>query len=197
MGHAVNDDALDVLFRKARTYRHWREKPVTPQMLMAVYDLFRWGPTTNNTCPARVVFVTSHAAKERLKPHLSAGNVDQTMKAPATAIIAYDLHFYEMMGKLSSNPNMRESWMQRSPKDIEEAAFRSGTLQGAYLMLAARALGLDCGPMSGFKNAGVDAEFFAGTSWKSNFLCNIGYGSEEGMRPRYGRLDFDEACKII
>jgi 3-hydroxypropanoate dehydrogenase len=197
MGHAVNDDALDVLFRNARTYRHWQDKNVTPQMLMAVYDLFRWGPTTNNTCPARVVFVISQTAKERLKPHLSAGNAEQTMKAPATAIIAYDLKFYEMLGKLSSNPNARESWMQKSPKDIEEAAFRSGSLQGAYLMLAARALGLDCGAMSGFSNAGVDKEFFAETSWKSNFLCNLGYGSDEGMRPRYGRLDFDEACRIL
>jgi 3-hydroxypropanoate dehydrogenase len=193
----VNDEALDVLFRNARTYRNWQEKPVTPQMLMAIYELFRWGPTTNNTCPARVVFVTSQAAKQRLKPHLSAGNAEYTMKAPATAIIAYDLKFYEMMGKLSANPNARDSWAQKSPQDIEEAAFRSGTLQGAYLMLAARALGLDCGPMSGFSNAGVDKEFFAGTSWKSNFLCNIGYGTEEGLRPRAGRLDFDEACRIL
>jgi 3-hydroxypropanoate dehydrogenase len=197
MGHAVNDDALDVLFRRARTYRAWQDKPVTPQMLMAVYDLFRWGPTTNNTSPARVLFLTSQAAKERLMPHLSKGNVDQTMKAPAVAIIAYDLKFYDHMGKLSTNPTARESWMQKDAHSIEEAAFRSGTLQGGYLMLAARALGLDCGPMSGFSNSGVDAEFFTGTSWKSNFLCNIGYGAEEGMRARYGRLDFDEACKII
>jgi 3-hydroxypropanoate dehydrogenase len=197
MGHTVNDDALDVLFRKARTYRNWQDKPVTPQLLMAVYDLFRWGPTTNNTCPARLVFVTSQAAKDRLTPHLSTGNVEQTKKAPATAIIAYDLKFYEMLAKLSPNQNARDSWIQKNPQSIEEAAFRSGTLQGAYLMLAARALGLDCGPMSGFSNAGVDKEFFSGTSWKSNFLCNLGFGSEEGMRPRYGRLDFDEACRIL
>jgi 3-hydroxypropanoate dehydrogenase len=197
MGHAVNDDALDVLFRKARTYRSWQDKPVTPQILMAVYDLFRWGPTTNNTTPGRVLFVTSPAAKERLKPHLNKGNAEQTMKAPTTAIVAYDLRFYDQMGKLSPNPGSRDSWMQKSPADIEQAAFRSGTLQGGYLMLAARALGLDCGPMSGFSNAGVDVEFFAGTSWKSNFLCNLGYGAEDGMRPRYGRLDFDEACRIL
>jgi 3-hydroxypropanoate dehydrogenase len=197
MGHAVNDDALDVLFRRARTYRNWQDKPVTPQMLMAIYDLFRWGPTTNNTCPARVVFVTSPEAKARLKPHLTPGNTEQTMKAPATAIIAYDLKFYELMGKLSPNPNARDSWAQKTAQNIEESAFRSGTLQGAYFMLAARALGLDCGAMSGFSNAGVDKEFFAGTSWKSNFLCNIGYGAEEGLRPRAGRLDFDEACRIL
>ncbi len=197
MGHAVNDDALDVLFRRARTYRNWQDKPVTPQMLMAVYDLFRWGPTTNNTCPARVVFVTSPEAKARLKPHLTTGNTEQTMKAPATAIIAHDLKFYEFMGKLSPNPSARDSWAQKTAQNIEESAFRSGTLQGAYLMLAARALGLDCGAMSGFSNEGVDKEFFAGTSWKSNFLCNIGYGAEEGLRPRAGRLDFDEACRIL
>lgn len=197
MGHAVNDDALDVLFRRARTYRNWQDKPVTPQMLMAIYDLFRWGPTTNNTCPARVVFVTSPEAKARLKPHLTQGNTEQTMKAPATAIIAYDLKFYELMGKLSPNPNARDSWAQKTAQNIEESAFRSGTLQGAYLMLAARALGLDCGAMSGFSSEGVDKEFFAGTSWKSNFLCNIGYGAEEGLRPRAGRLDFDEACRIL
>jgi 3-hydroxypropanoate dehydrogenase len=198
MSHAVNDEALDVLFRKARTYRTWRDSPVTPQMLMAVYDLFRWGPTTNNTSPARIVFVVSRDGKERLKPHLSKGNADHTMAAPATAIVAYDLKFYDHMGKLApTNPTARESWMQKTPADIEEAAFRSGTLQGAYLMMAARALGLDCGPMSGFDNKGVDQEFFAGSSWKSNFLCNLGYGAEDGVRARAPRLDFDEACRIL
>ena len=198
MSHAINDEALDVLFRKARTYRKWRDQPVTPQMLMAVYDLFRWAPTTNNTSPARIVFVVSKEAKERLKPHLSKGNTDHTMAAPATAIVAYDLRFFDMMGKLApTNPTARDSWMQKSPADIEEAAFRSGTLQGAYLMLAARALGLDCGPMSGFDNKGVDKEFFAGSNWKSNFLCNLGYGAEDGVRARAPRLDFDEACRIL
>ena len=198
MSHAVNDDALDILFRNARTYRKWRSEPVTPQMLMAAYELMRWGPTTNNTSPARIVFVMSAAAKERLKPHLNKGNVEQTMTAPATAIIAYDLNFHEQMPKLSpTNPTSKETWAQKSPAEREEAAFRSGTLQGAYFMLAARAVGLDCGPMSGFSNEGVDAEFFAGTSVKSNFLCNLGYGSEEGLRPRAPRLDFDEACTIL
>src|SRR5882757_4435895 len=121
MDHAVNDDALDVLFRTARTYRKWQDKPVTPQMLMAVYDLFRWGPTTNNTNPARVLFLTSQAAKERLMPHLSKGNVEQTMTAPAVAIVAYDLKFYDKMDKLSTNPGARESWMQKDAHGIEEA----------------------------------------------------------------------------
>jgi 3-hydroxypropanoate dehydrogenase len=198
MGHAVNDEALDVLFRKARTYRKWREGPVTPQLLMAVYDLLRWGPTTSNTSPARFHFVVSKAAKERLKPHLSKGNVEHTMAAPATAIIAYDLSFFDMMGKLApTSSTARESWQQKSAGDIEEAAFRSGTLQGGYFILAARALGLDCGAMSGFDNKGVDKEFFSGTTLKSNFLCNIGYGAEDGIRARAPRLDFDEACRIL
>jgi 3-hydroxypropanoate dehydrogenase len=195
--HAVNDDALDVLFRKARTHRAWREGQITPQMLMAIYDLARWGPTTNNTSPMRVFFIVSQAAKERLKPHLNKGNVEQTMKAPATAIIAYDLAFYDKMAKLSANPNARESWMQKSPEEIAQAAFRGSSLQGGYFIMAARAIGLDAGPMSGFSNEGVDKEFFAGTSIKSNFLCNLGFGDPSDLRPRAGRLEFDEACKIL
>ena len=197
MSRAVNDEALEVLFRKARTHRQWRDEPVTAQMLMAIYDLMRWGPTTNNTSPARIVFVVSPEAKERLRPNLNAGNVEQTMRAPATAILAYDLQFYEMMPKLSPNPNARDSWSQRSEAEQHQAAFRNSSLQGGYFIMAARALGLDCGPMSGFNNAGVDQEFFAGTAIKSNFLCNLGYGDEASLRPRAGRLDFDEACRIL
>jgi len=197
VSHAVNDEALDILFRKAHTHRKWLNKPVTPQMLMAVFDLLRWAPTTNNTGPARFWFVVSQAAKERLKPHLSKTNVEQTMLAPATAIIGYDLKFYEKMDKLSANPGARDSWAQKSAAEIEEAAFRNSSLQGGYFILAARAVGLDCGPMSGFSNKGVDQEFFAGTSIKSNFLCNLGFGDETGVRPRAGRLEFDEACKIL
>jgi 3-hydroxypropanoate dehydrogenase len=193
----VNDDALDTLFRKARTHRAWKPGQVTPQMLMAIYDLARWGPTTNNTTPARFYFVVSQAAKERLKPHLTKGNVEQTMKAQATAIIAYDLKFYEKMDKLSTNPTAKESWMQKSFAELELVAFRNGSLQGGYFIMAARSIGLDCGPMSGFDNQGVDREFFAGTSIKSNFLCNLGFGDEPQLRPRAGRLDFDEACKIL
>lgn len=197
MTHAVNDEALDILFRKARTHRAWREGKVTPQMLMAIYDLARWGPTTNNTSPMRVVYIVSQQAKERLKPHLSKGNVEQTMKAPATAIIAYDVKFYEKMDKLSTNPSVKESWMQKSPAELETAAFRNSSLEGGYFIMAARAIGLDCGPMSGFINEGVDKEFFAGTSIKSNFLCNLGFGEESQLRPRAGRLDFDDACQIL
>jgi 3-hydroxypropanoate dehydrogenase len=195
--HAVNDEALDILFRKAHTHRAWREGHVTPQMLMAIYDLARWAPTTNNTNPGRFYFIVSPEAKERLKPHLTKGNVEQTMKAPATAIIAYDLEFYEKMGKLSPNPNARESWMQKSAVEIEAAALRNSSLQGGYFIMAARAIGLDCGPMSGFNNASLDKEFFSGTSIKSNFLCNLGFGDETNVRPRAGRLDFDDACKIL
>jgi 3-hydroxypropanoate dehydrogenase len=128
---------------------------------------------------------------------LNKGNVDQTMLAPATAIIAYDLAFYEMMPKLSANPDSRDSWSKRSEADLFETAFRNSGLQGGYFILAARALGLDCGPMSGFNKDGVDREFFAGTKIKTNFLCNLGYGDETGLRPRGGRLDFDEACRIL
>ena len=197
MTRVINDDALDVLFRKAHTHRKWRPEPVTTPMLMAIYDLMRWGPTTNNTSPARITFVVSPEAKERLKPHLNKGNVDQTMLAPATAIIAYDLAFYEMMPKLSANPDARDSWSKRSEADLYEAAFRNSSLQGGYFIIAARAVGLDCGPMSGFNNEGVDREFFTGTKIKTNFLCNLGYGDETGIRPRAGRLDFDEACRIL
>jgi 3-hydroxypropanoate dehydrogenase len=197
VSRAVNDEGLDLLFRKAHTHRQWRNEPVTTQMLMAIYDLMRWGPTTNNTSPARMVFVVSPEAKERLRPHLNKGNVEQTMRAPATAILAYDLRFYDMMGKLSPNPTAKESWSQKSEPELLEAALRNSSLQGGYFIMAARALGLDCGPMSGFNNAGVDREFFAGTAIKSNFLCNLGYGDEAGLRPRAGRLDFDEACRIL
>jgi 3-hydroxypropanoate dehydrogenase len=193
----VNDDALDVLFRKARTHRKWRPEPVTKQLLMAIYDVMRWGPTTNNTSPARITFIVSPEAKERLKPHLNKGNVEQTMLAPATAIIAYDLAFYEMMPKLSPNPDARDSWSKRTEGDLHETAFRNSSMQGGYFIIAARAVGLDCGPMSGFNREGVDREFFTGTKVKSNFLCNLGYGDEAGLRPRAGRLDFDEACRIL
>lgn len=197
MTRVINDDALDVLFRNARTHRKWRPEPVTKQLLMAVYDLIRWGPTTNNTSPARVTYIVSPEAKKRLKPHLAKGNAEQTMLAPATAIIAHDLAFYDMMPMLSSNPESRDSWSKKSEAELYEAAFRNSSLQGGYFIIAARAVGLDCGPMSGFSNEGVDREFFAGTKIKSNFLCNLGYGDDTGMRPRAGRLDFDEACRIL
>ncbi len=198
MNHAVNDEALDLVFRRARTFRKFRPDPVTPQILMAVYDLVRLGPTSGNCCPARIMFVVKPEAKERLRPHLDKGNVEQTMNAPATAIIAYDLAFYDQLPKLRpTRPHARENMMKQSADAIREVAFRSGTLQGGYLILAARAIGLDCGPISGFDNDGVDGEFFSGSSWKSNFLCNLGYGDDPEMRPRAPRLSFDEACKIV
>ena len=197
MSRAVNDDALNIQFFNARTHRTWRPEPVTPQMLMAIYDLMRWGPTTHNTNPARFIFLASPEAKERLKPHLSKNNVERTMLAPVTAIIAYDLGFHEALGKLSPNPDARDSWSRKSAEELEEAAFRNSSIQGGYFIIAARALGLDCGPMSGFSNDGVDREFFAGTNIKSNFLCNLGYGDDTGLRPRAGRLSFDEACRIL
>lgn len=197
MRTALAAEALEVMFDTARTHRSWSPEPVSPDALHAIYDLVKWGPTTNNTCPARFFFVVSPQAKERLKPHLSPGNVDHTMAAPATAIIGYDLKFYEFMPKLSPNPGARDSWAKRSPEELHEAAFRNSSLQAGYFIVAARALGLDCGPMSGFDNDGVDREFFSGTAVKSNFLCNLGYGDGGSLRPRAGRLDFDEACRIL
>lgn len=199
MGHAVNDEALDVIFRRARTFRRWRPDPVTPQILMAVYDLMRLGPTSGNSCPARVTFIISHEAKERLRPHLDAGNVRQTMEAPATAILGYDLKFYESWPKLRPNkPDTGRSFRRENDAAATERfALRNASLQGGYFIMAARAVGLDCGPMGGFNHAGVDAEFFAGTEVRSNFLCNLGYADEPDIRPRAPRLDFDEACQIL
>lgn len=193
---AINDEALDVIFRTARTHRAWQDKPVSPALLMAIYDLLRWGPTALNANPLRIIFVTSKEAKERLKPHLSSGNVDKTMAAPATAILGYDASFPQTLGKLNPhNPKMGESFTNVVENEL--TAFRNGSLQAAYFIIAARALGLDCGPMSGFNNEGVDKEFFAGTSVKSNFLCNIGYGDAAKLHTRAPRLSFDEACKIV
>lgn len=197
MNKVLGEDEQDLLFRHARTHRSWRAERVTENLLAAVYDLAKWGPTINNSSPARFFFVISDEAKRRLKPHLNPGNVEQTMAAPATAIMAYDLAFYDHMPKLSPKPGARESWQNRSPVELQEAAFRSGTLQAGYFIIAARALGLDCGPMSGFNNAGVDQEFFSGTAVKSNFLCNLGYGNGASLRPRAGRLEFSDACRIL
>jgi len=191
----INDEALDELFRAARTHRKWRDKPVSPALLMAIYDLMRWGPTSGNCCPARIVFVVSKKAKERLKPHLDEGNVIKTMTAPATAIVGYDLDFARYFPLLA--PHADAGPFQKDPVLAQQTAFRNGSLQGAYFILAARALGLDCGPMSGFDNDGVDCEFFAGTGVKSNFLCNLGCGDPAALRPRAPRLSFDEACRIV
>jgi 3-hydroxypropanoate dehydrogenase len=197
--HAIPDAALDTIFRNARTMRHWQEdKPVTPALLMAIYDLMRWGPTESNITPARFHFVVSKEAKARLEPLLDESNRRQTMAAPATAIVAYDLDFARTLPKLA--PRAAESLaavLAENPEKARYMARRSAGLQGGYFIVAARALGLDCGPMSGFDNDGVDREFFAGTQIKSYFLCNLGFGVPTSVRPRAARLGFDEACKIL
>ena len=201
MPQPLSDPALDQLFRSARTYRGsaraWRDEPVSDETLREVYDLARMGPTTSNSCPARFVFVRSPEAKARLRECLDEGNVAQTMAAPVTAIVAYDLEFYEYLGKLTPHAPDARSWFVGNDVLIATAALRNGSLQGAYLILAARALGLDCGPMSGFDNARLDAAFFPGTSWRSNFLINLGHGNPEAPRPRAPRLDFEEACRLV
>jgi 3-hydroxypropanoate dehydrogenase len=194
---AVNDEFLDQIFLKARTHNVWLNKPVDDGLLRQVYDLARMGPTSANMSPMRIVFVKSREAKEKLRPALDAGNVDKTMAAPVTAIIGMDIHFYEKLPKLFPHVDAK-SWFKDLPDNVlEYIALRNSSLQGAYFILAARALGLDCGPMSGFNNAKVDAAFFAGTTIKSNFLCNLAYGDASKLRPRSPRLEFDEACKIV
>jgi 3-hydroxypropanoate dehydrogenase len=196
MLQAVDDRVLAQVFLDARTHNAWQEKDVPDALLRRLVDVLKMGPTSANCSPARFVFVKSKEAKERLKPHLSEGNRDKTMKAPVCTIIGYDLDFYEHLPKLFPHTDAR-SWFAGKPEKIMETAFRNGTLQGAYLILAARLHGLDCGPMSGFDNAGVDAAFFSGTSIKSNFLCNIGYGDPAGVQPRSPRFSFDEMAKIV
>lgn len=192
----IEQSALDLIFNNARTHSYWLDKPVSASLLKELYDLARIPPTSSNSNPGRFVFIQSPEAKQRLKPALSAGNVDKTMKAPVTVIVAHDLEFYEDLPILFPHADAR-SWFAGNETAISTTAFRNGTLQGAYLILAARALGLDCGPMSGFDNALVDAEFFSGTSWKSNFLINLGYGDAQKLHPRNPRLDFERACKIL
>ncbi len=196
MTQPLDQRALNQLLLDAHTHNKWTDKPVPDELLHRLYDTLRMGPTSANCCPARFVFVKSKAAKEKLAPTLSEGNRAKTMAAPVTAIVAYDLKFYELVPKLFPNAPNARSWFDFDEKFAFTSAFRNGTLQGGYLILAARALGLDCGPMSGFNNAMVDELFFAGTSHKSNFLCNLGYGDPAGVFPRNPRLSFDEACRI-
>jgi len=196
MSEKLAEAALDQLFRTARTYNAFLPKEVTDEQLHALYELAKFGPTSANSSPMRVVFVKSAEAKEKLKPFLSEGNRAKTMAAPVTAIVANDHAFYEYLPKLFPHADAR-SWFVGNQPHIDTTAFRNATLQGAYLIVAARALGLDCGPMSGFDNAGVDQAFFAGTTIRSNFLINIGYGdSSRDLFPRSPRLAFDEACRI-
>ena len=210
MALRLAEECLDTLFCKARTFNGWLPKPVTDETLNELYHLMKWGPTSANGSPARFVFVRSKEAKERLRPALSPGNVEKTMAAPVTAIIAYDLRFYEKMDKLFPHSTAIKEAFAHNASLTEATAKRNSSLQGAYLILAARALGLDCGPMSGFDNAKVDAEFFAPEAQeasacqehatgctKSNFLCNIGYGDPKSLFPRNPRLDFEEACRLL
>jgi 3-hydroxypropanoate dehydrogenase len=194
--HAISDEALDQLFRSARSQNKWQAKPVSPTLLHALYDLLRMGPTSANCSPARFVFVTSDAGRERLKPHLLPSNVSKVMTAPVTVIIGHDLKFYEKLPQLFPHTDAR-SWFVGNEQLSQTTAFRNGTLQGAYLIMAARSLGLDCGPMSGFNNAGVDEAFFPNSTVKSNFICGLGYGDPSGVFARSPRLPFDEACQIV
>jgi 3-hydroxypropanoate dehydrogenase len=191
----IGDPAIDTLFRDARTHRAWQDKDVGDAILRAIYDLARLGPTEANTNPMRIAFVKSKAAKERLKPLLDAGNVEKTMTAPVTAIIGYDEEFYRHMPALFPHATDAKSWFEG--KDNTVVMLRSAALGGAYVMIAARALGLDCGPMSGFDADGATREFFAGTRIKAYFLINIGYGDASKLKPRLPRLGFDDACRIL
>jgi 3-hydroxypropanoate dehydrogenase len=193
----LDDRALDLIFREARTHKGWQPKPVSDETLRRLYDIMKWGPTSANCSPARILFLRSKEAKERLRPALGKVNIEQTMAAPVTALIGHDLGFYELLPRLYPHDQTARSWFAGKDEVIRSTAFRNGTLQGAYLIIAARAVGLDCGPMSGFDNAKADAEFFSGTQVKSNFLCNLGYGDPAKLDPRSPRLGFDEACKVL
>ena len=186
---------LDLLFNTARTRNGWLDKQLENGLLQEIWNLTRMGPTSANCSPARIVFVTSTQAKEKLRPALLGENVAKTMTAPASAIIGYDMEFYERLPKLFPHTDAK-AWFVGDEELIFSTAFRNSTLQGAYFMMAARALGLDCGPISGFDNAMVDAAFFANSAIKSNFICSIGYGNDENLHPRSPRLEFAEACRI-
>jgi 3-hydroxypropanoate dehydrogenase len=211
MSQVLNEDGLNLLFREAHTYSRWLDTPVSDETLRALYDLMKWAPTSMNCTPARILFLRTPAAKQRLLPALASGNIEKTLAAPVTAILGYDYDFYEQISRLFPQyPNAREMFAN-APEVSEITARRNGTLQGGYFILAARALGLDCGPMSGFDNAKVDEEFFgAGREVdaaelefftaghiRSNFLCNLGYGDAAGYYPRNPRLKFDEVCKLL
>jgi len=193
----IDDVALDTLFRDARTQNKWRDEPVSDETLRTLYDLLKWGPTSANSSPARFLFLRTQEAKERLRPALSPGNVEKTMQAPVTVIIAYDPKFYDFLPRIFPHNQDARSWFATNEAFAQETAFRNGSLQGGYLILAARALGLDCGPMSGFDKAKVDEEFFAYRGWKSNFICSLGHGDPAGVFPRSPRLDFEEACELL
>ncbi len=195
MTQALDAAALATLFTEARSHNGWTTEPVSDELLQQVYDLVKMGPTSANCSPARFVFVRTPEGKERLKPALSAGNLDKTMSAPVTVIVAWDTAFYDKLPELFPHADAR-SWFTGSAEVAHETAFRNGTLQAAYLILAARSLGLDAGPMSGFDKAQVNAEFFAGTTWTANFLINLGHGDASKVFGRLPRLAFDDACQL-
>jgi len=192
----LTDQALDQLFRSARSQNGWLDSPVSDEQLQQIYELMKWGPTSANSCPARIVFVKSDEAKERLKPSLQEGNVEKSMTAPVVAIIGMDMEFYEEFGTLFPHTDAK-SWYVGKPEKIQESAFRDSSLQAAYLMVAARSMGLDCGPMSGFDNVVLDAEFFPDGKVKSNFICGIGYGDETKVYPRLARLTYERVCQVV
>ncbi len=193
---ALDDAALDVLFRDARTQNAWTSAAVDEATLRALYDLVKMAPTSANCSPARFVFLTTDAAREKLRPALSPGNVAKTMAAPVVVIVAIDPQFYDRLPQLFPHADAR-AWFAGNPDLADETAFRNATLQGGYFILAARALGLDCGPMSGFDKAAVDAAFFADSGWRANFLINIGHGDPSAVFARSPRLDFDDACLVL
>src|SRR5215813_128535 len=192
----ISDQAQDLLWRKARSFSDFRPDPVSDETLRAFYELAKWGPTTANSQPQRILFLRSAAAKDRLAPALSKINLEKTIAAPVVAILAYDLRFFEHIPRMYHNPAAR-SWYETTPEAIRTTALRNSSLQGAYFIVAARALGLDCGPMSGFSNEKVDAEFFPDGQWKSNFLCILGKGDPKSLYPKMERFAFDEVCKIL
>ena len=192
----IDNNALDTLFRNARTHNGWQDKPVTDVQLREIYDLMKWGPTSANCSPARIVFVRSTAEKEKLVTCMAPGNAEKTKAAPVTAIIGMDMAFYDKLPQLFPHTDAR-SWFVGNQPLIDGTAFRNSSLQGAYFIVAARAIGLDCGPMSGFDADKVNAAFFAGTSVKVNFVCSLGHGDAAKLFGRSPRLSFDEACKIV
>jgi len=193
---ALPGASLDQLFRDARTYNAFEPARIAEALIREIYELAKWGPTASNCNPGRFVFLTSLEAKARLAPHMSNANRPKTLVAPINVIMAYDLNFSEKIPFLFPHKPESAAWFAK-PDVAMETAFRNGSLQAAYLMLAARSLGLDCGPMSGFKEQGVNDEFFKGTSWRANFICNIGHGTTENLFPRLPRLSFGEACQIL
>jgi len=192
----LDSNSLDTIFRTARSQNGWLDREVSDEQIHEIYELMKFGPTAANNCPARITFLKSEDSKNRLKPHLDEGNIDKTMSAPVVAIIGYDTEFYEKLPYLFPHTDAR-SWFAGKPEKIVASGSMNATLQAAYFMIAARSIGLDCGPMGGFNNEGVDSEFFSDGKTKTLLICSIGYGDKSKVFPRSPRLDFSEACKVI